>query len=86
MWKTAAHTDAVELDGEWVLLDSQRYVVTKLNEAGGRVWGRLKEGATLEMLVADLVAEYEIDADRARMDIEAFVNRLSDAGMIEHVA
>lgn len=86
MWKTAAHTDAVELDGEWVLLDSQRYVVTKLNAVGGWIWSRLKEGATLEMLVIDLVSEYEIDEAAARTDITAFVERLSESGMIEHVA
>ncbi len=86
MWKTAAHTDAVELDGEWVLLDSQSYVVTKLNAVGGLIWSRLKEGATLEMLVIDLISEYDIEPDTARADITAFVNRLSESGLIEHVA
>jgi hypothetical protein len=86
MWKVAVHTDAVELAGEWVLLDSQRYVVTKLNEVGGWIWSRLKEGATLEMLVADMTDEYEIESAQARVDIESFVNHLIGCGLVEHVA
>jgi len=86
MWKTAANTEAVEMDGEWVILDGDRYVVTKLNEVGGFIWERLKQGSTLEMLVRGLTGEYDIEPEQARADIEAFVDRLIGCGLVEHVA
>lgn len=86
MWKTVEHTEAVEMDGEWVILDGQRYVLTKLNEVGGWIWNRLKEGATLEMLVADLTEEYEIEAGQARTDIQSFIDKMIECGLVRHAA
>lgn len=86
MWKIASHTDAVEMDGEWVILDGKQYIVTKLNDAGGFLWNRLKEGATLGMLVRALTEEYEISAEQAELDIKSFLQHLTQCGLVEHVA
>lgn len=86
MWKIASHTDAVEMDGDWVVLDGERYQVTKLNETGGFLWNLLKEGATLGMLIRSLMEAYEIDAAQAEKDITAFMQHLTHCGLVEHVA
>ena len=86
MWKIATHTEAVEMDGEWVILDGERYVVTKLNEAGGFLWNRLKEGATLGMLVGAMTEEYDITEAQAKTDILVFIDHLISCSLVEQIA
>jgi hypothetical protein len=86
MWKTAVHTDAVELDGEWIVLDAEQYVVTRLNETGGFLWNLIKKGATVNMLTEALVEEYGIPREMAKHDAENFIARLQELGLIVHAA
>lgn len=86
MWKTTVHTDAIEMDGEWIVLDGERYVVTKLNETGGFLWNLIKKGATLGMLTEALAEEYGISQEQAKADSEAFVAHLKEIGLITDAA
>jgi len=86
MGKCVPHTEAVEMDNEWVILDGNKYMITKLNEVGGRIWGELQNGATTDDLIPMLQEQYEITAEQAEVDIEAFLRQLKARGLIEHVA
>jgi hypothetical protein len=86
MWKIAVHTDAVELDGEWIVLDGERYVVTRLNETGGFLWNLIKKGATLTMLTEEMAEKYGIPQETAKADIEAFIAHLKEIGLIRDAA
>jgi len=86
MWKCVPHTEAGEMDNEWVILDGNKYMITKLNEVGGRIWGELQNGATTDDLIPMLQEQYEITAEQAEEDIEAFLRQLTACGLIEHVA
>lgn len=54
-----------------------------LNETGAFLWQKLQEGADLEALVAALTAEYDVDADTARTDAQAFLDKLTASGCTE---
>lgn len=54
-----------------------------LNETGAFLWQKLQEGADLEGLVAALTAEYDVSAEEARADAEAFCQKLLDTGCAE---
>lgn len=54
-----------------------------LNQTGTFLWKRLEQGATEEDLVAALLAEYEIGEDIAHKDVQAFIARAKDAGLLE---
>lgn len=86
MWKIMVNTDAVALDGEWVVLDGERYVVTKLNESGGFLWNLIKQGATFSMLTEALVEAYGVSSDQAATDVTAFVAHLKEVGLIQDAA
>ena len=86
MWRISGNSEAVEIDGDWLVLDGEQYVVTRLNETGGWIWSRLKEGATLDMLIRAMTEEYEVDSARAKEDITVFINHLTACGLVEHVA
>lgn len=58
--------------------------VIKLNETGAYLWNLLSEKEqTTEKLMDALIAEYGINKETARIDVEKVINRLRDIGCIE---
>ena len=56
--------DVTKLDGEWIILNSDNFTVTRINEVGGLCWALLKEGQTVETLTQAILKEYELNAKR----------------------
>ena len=54
-----------------------------LNEVGRWLWRRLDGSQSVDALVAGVVEEFEVDDDRARADVDAFLNELQAAGLAE---
>ena len=74
--------DWVDVEGEIVVLDSERSIYLAPNPSGAVLWRMLTEGATQEDLVAALVEAFGITSDRAEHDVEVFVDRLQDLGLL----
>lgn len=53
-----------------------------LNPTGAYIWELLEQEQTVESLVKALTDRYEVDAAKAREDVEAFVERLKSAGAV----
>lgn len=53
-----------------------------LNATGAWLWERLETEQTVDSLTAALVENYEVEADKAREDVLAFVERLLPTGAI----
>ncbi len=54
-----------------------------LNETGSFLWDCFTKDITVDEAVTLLTAEYDVDADRARADIEKFLKLLRDNRLIE---
>ncbi len=55
-----------------------------LNETAAFLWTILeKEDVTKEQLLEKLLAEYDIDAATAQSDIEKFLNKLKENGLLD---
>jgi len=54
-----------------------------LNETGAMLWRVLEQGGDLEALVSALTREYEVSYEEARTDVDAFLNKLIQAGCME---
>ncbi len=54
-----------------------------LNDSGAFLWQQLQEEKTEEELLKAMQEEYEIDETTASEDIERFICKLKDAGMLE---
>lgn len=54
-----------------------------LNETGRFLWERLADGAAPGELEAALLAEYGIDGETARRDVQAFIERMRNRGLFE---
>ena len=57
--------------------------IMSLNETGAFLWEQLKTGAEPADLTASLVREYEVDEETAEKDVETFLGRLREKGMID---
>ena len=54
-----------------------------LNESGVILWKAMENGCDKESLVKALTDEYEVSAELAWDDVEAFIGKLSSIGCIE---
>ena len=74
--------------GTWVVLPLGAEVVNfggmlTLNDSGAMLWNVLKQGGDREALVSALLGEYEVSAEEACADVDAFLEKLIQAGCME---
>lgn len=62
-------------------MDSGKYY--GLNPVGARVWQLAAEPRQVAEILATLLAEYEVPAERCRADLLALLQKLRAAGLIE---
>ena len=67
---------------ETVLLDLATGVYFGLDGVGKRIWESIAEGNDLGQAVADIVAEYEVDEERAQADVIEFASDLVSRGLL----
>lgn len=56
--------------------------IISLNETGAFLWSKLESETTKEQLTEAMLKEYDIDEATAKADIEAFVAKLTEAGLL----
>lgn len=81
------NNEGTELDGEWVILNSDQYTVTKLNNVGGYCWSLLKEVHTAESLTEKVLEMYtgHQSSMQVRREIDEFLISLLKFGLIKYV-
>ena len=57
--------------------------VIRLNETGAFLWTLLEKGAEKEDMLKDILDEYDVSAEIASSDIDRFILKLTDAGIVE---
>ena len=76
-----------EVAGQTVVLPSGENLnlnmMITLNGTGKFLWERIAVGADVDSLVADLLAEYDVDEATARAAVERFVAKLESNGFLE---
>jgi hypothetical protein len=70
------------VDGEMVALDRRTSQYLALNATGTLLWEALLGGATTDELVELVTGRWEVDADRARADVEAFLATLAERHLL----
>lgn len=79
--------EATELDGEWIILNTEQYTITKINDVGGYCWSLLNEVQTAETLTRSLLERFSAgeDEEQVKKDVEEFLANLVQCGLIDHV-
>lgn len=57
--------------------------IMTLNDTGMFLWGLLEKGAQKEDLLKAILSEYDVDEATAKEDIEKFLTKLQEAGLVE---
>lgn len=57
--------------------------VITLNDTGAFLWKQLEKGATEEQLLSALLNEYEVEEDIAKKDINAFIEKITNANLLK---
>jgi Coenzyme PQQ synthesis protein D (PqqD) len=70
------------IDGEAIIIDLSTGMYFSLDSVGGRIWALLAQQASLEEITTRLHAEYEVDAEVAREDLENLVTQLLSENLI----
>jgi hypothetical protein len=79
--------DATELDGEWIILNTDQYTITKLNDVGGYCWTLLKEVQTVDSLLNSVTKRftYSANGQQVKEDLEDFLDNLLQCELIQYV-
>lgn len=57
--------------------------ILTLNETGALLWKALERHGGRDEMVRALTEEYDVAPDRAAADVERFLGKLADAGVLE---
>lgn len=73
------------LGDESVLLNLASESYFGLDEVGTRMWSALEQAGTVEGAYRILIEEYDVEPEKLRVDLATFVDKLSEAGLVEIV-
>ena len=73
---------AAVVDGQTVILSPLDYSYHALDPVGARVWELLDQPRSLDDLVADLMAEYDVTDEQCRADVVPFLDRMTQIGAL----
>lgn len=76
--------ETTQFDGEWIILNTDNYTITKLNGSGGFCWSMLSKAQTVDSLSKAVELEFGSDCINVKEDIQAFLLDLVDCGLIQH--
>jgi hypothetical protein len=84
-YRRASGAAAAEVDGQTVIISpvDRRYFA--LNHTGSRIWELMPatDLIAVDEIVKVLMTEFSVDAERCRTDVEAQIDRLLTAGVVE---
>lgn len=78
--------DAVDwrlVEDQVVALDRARSVYLAINQTGAALWPAIVAGVTRDALVRVLLETFDVEADRASADVDAFVAGLNERNLLE---
>jgi len=84
IYKRTMQMEAVAVGEEWIVMNTDKLTVTKMNEVGGFIWTELKEDGDVMSLARKLQERYDISEEIALQDVRLFLAELEIAELIEH--
>lgn len=75
--------ESIELDTEWIILNTDEYTLTKLNGVGGFCWSLLGAAQTVSSISEAIRREYDFVDETVEKDIEVFLNDMIMRGLVQ---
>ncbi|OCT11549.1 hypothetical protein A8709_04990 [Paenibacillus pectinilyticus] len=76
--------ESIQLDMEWIILNTDEYTLTKLNGVGGFCWSMLGTAQTVSSISEAVRREYESVDETVEADIEAFLRDMIGRGLVQY--
>ncbi|HWJ79398.1 MAG TPA: PqqD family protein [Niallia sp.] len=76
--------ETVQLDHEWIIMNTDHFTVTKLNDIGGFCWSLLENPQSTEALTQSVKVQFHLDNLNLSIHIEDFLRELMEYGLIQH--
>lgn len=57
--------------------------MVKLNDTGAVIWNGIEKGLDEVEIAEQLAASYDVEVGQALKDVESFIARMRDAGLVE---
>lgn len=77
--------EATKIDDEWIILNSNDFTITKLNEVGGFCWSLLNEKQSIHSIIEAIQACFDGTENLSKIEIEEYLVDLKKYGLIRHV-
>ena len=71
------------IDDDAVLIDLRTNEIYEMNRTGARLWQLLGEGLDVDDIERRLEAEFEIEPEELRRQVDSFLATLLDANLVE---
>ena len=72
-----------ELNEEAAILDMKTGVYYGLDPVGARIWELIQQPESVSGIVAQLLDEYDVDAEQCTQDVVMLLSQLQELGLIE---
>ena len=56
--------------------------IIKLNATGKEIWQGLTDDLSKEQIIEKIVAQYEVEVEKATEDVEAMIKQMTEAGFL----
>lgn len=81
--RTAPGVLSTELASEIIMLNLDAGVYYGLEDVGAEIWKHIAKGATVDEIVAAVVAVYDVDEPRCRRDVNHLLTDLAGSGLVQ---
>jgi hypothetical protein len=81
-YRISEHALSAALEDGTVLLHLHTKRYYSLNETGAAVWRMLEDGSTREAIIQRLVAEFDVDTERAAAEVDRLLDELAAEQLI----
>ena len=83
-FKIATDTLSKTLKEEEVLLNLDSGTYFGLDEVGTFIWQQLKTSTSGNSLAQSIISEFEVDPEIAKNDLQGFLSKLLENGLVEY--
>lgn len=81
--KRSSQVLATQVDSQVVILNLESGHFAQLNAVGSRIWDLLETPMSHAALCNALVERFDVDADQCAREVDEFLKRLRDQGLVE---
>ncbi|UKS24930.1 PqqD family protein [Paenibacillus sp. HWE-109] len=78
--------ETIQLDMEWIILNTDEYTLTKLNSVGGFCWSLLGEVQTVNSISDAVRQKYDFVDESVEEDIASFLHDLIRRGLVQRAS